>query len=116
MASLAPTLSPARLLIHTGDPVDIDRRHFETPLRRLFALHTDGPCNRSRVPLTLQIDDLEGRRVHTVDDAGPLVDVPLPAGTYQVSVHLGTLRRSYTMTLLPGASFDLHLRLMPDPR
>ena len=116
MASLAPTLSPARLLIHAADPIDTDRRYFETPLRRLFALHTDGPCNRSRVPLKLQIDDLEGRRVHTVDDAGPLVDVPLPAGTYQVSVHLGTLRRSYTMTLLPGASFHLHLRLTPDPR
>jgi hypothetical protein len=116
MASLAPTLSPARLLIHIAEPVNTGRRHFETPLRRLFALHPDGPCNRSRVPLRLQIDDLEGRRVHTVDDAGPLVDVPLPAGTYQVSVLLGTLRRSYTMTLLPGASFDLHLRLMPDLR
>jgi hypothetical protein len=101
-------------LIHAADPVSTDRRQFESPLRRLFALHSDGPWHHFRVPLKLQIDDLEGRRVHTVDDAGPLVDIPLPAGTYKVSVHLGKLRRSYTMVLLPGASFDLHLRLTSD--
>jgi hypothetical protein len=54
--------------------------------------------------------------LHTVDDAGPLVEVPLPAGTYQVTVQLGCVRRSYTMTLEPGMSFDLHLRLSPDRR
>jgi hypothetical protein len=62
-------------------------------------------------PLNLRIDDLQGHRMHAVDSAGPLVDVPLPAGTYLVSVHLGPVRRSYTMTLEPGASFDLYLSL-----
>jgi hypothetical protein len=114
MASPAPTLSSARLLIHAVDPVGTDGRHFEFPLRRMFALRAGGRWHHSRLPLRLQIDDLEGHGVHTDDDAGPLVDVRLPAGTYRVSVHLGALRRSYTMTLLPGASFDLHLRLTPD--
>ena len=62
----------------------------------------------------MRIDDLHGKRMFSVDDAGPLVDVPLPAGTYHVSAQRGNARCSYTMTLEPGVSFDLRLRLVPD--
>lgn len=109
-SSRAATLSAARLLIHAEEP-DGAGRHDASRLQRLLTLHAHAPRPCDRPPLNLRIDDLQGHRLHTVDDAGPLVDVPLPAGTYQVSVDLGQVRRSYTMTLEPGTSFDLYLRL-----
>jgi hypothetical protein len=114
-SSRAATLSDARLLIHADDHVGAGR-HDASRLQRLLALRAHGQRPHDRPPLNLRIDDLQGRRLHTVEDAGPLVDVPLPAGTYQVSVHLGHVRRSYTMTLEPGTSFDLYLRLAPGQR
>jgi hypothetical protein len=103
-------------LIHAQADGSERERHFGSPLRRLRALYADGPWHDERAPLELQVDDLQGHRVLEIEDAGPLTDIPLPAGTYQVSVHLGRVRRSYTMTLEEGASFDLHLRLTPGPQ
>ncbi len=48
-------------------------------------------------------------------DVGLQVDVLLPAGTYQVTAVWGSSRRSYTLTLQPGATFDLYLPLAPAP-
>ena len=107
-------LSPARLVIHAEGHVGARGRRFEPPFQRLRAVHADDPRNERRVPLNLQIDDLQGLRVHSFDDAGPLIDVHLPAGTYHVTVHFGSVRRRYTMTLEPGVSFDLYPRLVPD--
>jgi hypothetical protein len=100
----------AHLLIHATAGNGRSGR-FELPLRRLLARHVDDPWHDESVPLRLRIDDLQGNQVVAVDDAGPLVDVPLTAGTYRVNVQRGPLRRSYTLTLEQGTSFDLHLRL-----
>lgn len=62
-------------------------------------------------PLRVRIDDLRGRPVLAIEDSAPLLDLPLPAGTYHVSACLGAVRRSYTLTLAPGGRFELHLRL-----
>jgi hypothetical protein len=113
-ASRAAALAASRLLIHAEYDLGESDRHHESRLQRLRAIQTRGPWNDKRAPLNLQIDDLQGHRVHAVDDAGPLIDVFLPAGTYHVSVHLGKVRRSYTLTLEPGTSFDLYPRLAPD--
>lgn len=43
-----------------------------------------------------------------------LMDLSLPAGTYHVTVHLGTQQRGYTLTLAPGASVELFPRRTPD--
>jgi hypothetical protein len=107
-------VSAARLLVHAEDNVGARGKRFESPLRRLRALYADGPWHDEQAPLCLHIDDLQGRRVLAIDDAGPLSEVPLPAGTYNVTVRLGKVRRSYTMVLEQGASFDLYLRLAPD--
>jgi hypothetical protein len=116
-SSCTATPSAARLLIHAVDHAGAGAgHHHESRLHRLLALHANGQVPPDGPPLNLRIDDLQGRRLYTVDDAGPLVDVPLPAGTYQVSVDLGQVRRSYTMTLEPGTSFDLYLRFASDRR
>jgi len=110
----AAALSPARLLIHSVDLDGVRERHFDSPLQRLRALRVHGPWHDKRALLCLQIDDLHGQRVHSVEGAGPLMVLPLPAGTYHISVHFGDVRRRYTLTLEPGASFDLYPRLAPD--
>ena len=75
----------ARLLIHADSAGGADEGALETVLVRLQAILAAGTRQARRVPL--------------------------PAGTYRVNADAGTVRRSYTMTLEPGASFDLHLRL-----
>lgn len=102
--------APARLLIHAHDDHP-PGRHADSPLQRLLALYPSGNRSNRREPLRLLIDTLDGETVLTVDDAGPLVDVSLPPGTYHVTAHLGDAHRGYTMRLDQGESFDLHLRL-----
>jgi len=102
--------APARLLIHAHDDHP-PGRHADSPLQRLLALYPSGSRATQREPLRLLIDTLDGENVLAVDDAGPLVDVSLPPGTYHVTAHLGDSHRGYTMRLDQGASFDLHLRL-----
>ncbi|MET0349035.1 MAG: hypothetical protein ABW067_04535 [Rhizobacter sp.] len=103
-------VTPARLLIHAHDDHP-PGRHADSPLQRLLALYPSSARSAHREPLRLLIDTLEGETVLAVDDAGPLVDVSLPPGTYHVTAHLGDSHRGYTMRLDQGASFDLHLRL-----
>ena len=99
----------SRLLIHAQDDHPPGRLS-DSPLQRLRALYpTARPAGRA--PLRLVIDTLAGDNVMSIDDAGPLVDLSLPAGTYHVTAHLGDTHRGYTMRLEPDASFDLHLRL-----
>jgi hypothetical protein len=107
----AVALRAARLLIHAEGCIDATGRHFESALQRLRMLFSAEPKHDRRVPLRLRIEDLQGRPVLALDDAGHLVDVALPAGTYHVTADLGGVRRRYTMTLNQGSSFDLHLRL-----
>ncbi len=113
VASCAETPSAARLVIHDEREVDGICKYVEYQLKRLRALYSDRP-GHDRAPLKVEINDLQGCRVLAIDNAGSLIDVPLPAGTYHVTAHLGKLRRGYTMTLQQGESLDLHLRLSPD--
>jgi hypothetical protein len=70
------------------------------------------PSGRDGVLTTeLRIDDLQGRPCFAADSTRSLIAVHLPAGTYHVSVRLGTVRRRYTLTLERGTTFDLYLRL-----
>lgn len=69
-----------------------------------------GLLRRDDQTLRLQVDDLTGKRVLTIDDAGPRVALALPAGTYQVTARVGAVCRCYTMTLTAGGSFDLALQ------
>lgn len=106
----AVTLSAARLVIHAEAGRCSGGSHRERAMQWLRAL-----CSRDhkaeRSPLRLQIADLQGNVMLTSADAGALVDVSVPAGTYQVTAQFGTLRRDYTLTLKQGTAFDLYLRL-----
>jgi hypothetical protein len=125
---LAPTIEPhlntrtlactdapsvARLLIHAGEAAGGTGWSVESLIRRVRARCLDETRNE-QAPLGLEIHDLQGNRVLTLDTAGPLVDVALPPGTYHVTTQLGDVRRKYTVALEQGASFDLHLRRSRD--
>ena len=99
----------ARLRIHANARPGALR----TPRRWLQAL-CPVPLHRGdRSPVRLSIADLGGHEVFATEHGGPLIVVSLPAGTYRVAVSVGAVRRRYTMTLEPGASFDLHVDLTP---
>jgi hypothetical protein len=104
----------AHLLIHTDSEIDRRGRRSDSPLQRLLELYSDGP-EHQRARLHVEIHDLQGQQMLAVEDASPLLDVTLPAGTYHVSTRLGSMQRSYTMSLKPGGAFDLYLRLSPTP-
>lgn len=114
--SCPTTLAAARLLIHAEDHLSTMAVRSASAFDRLHAWWSRRQPLAKPSRLKLQIDDLQGQPLRAVDDAGPLTCWPLPAGTYRVTAICGDLRRSYTLTLEPGTSFDLYLRLTPDPQ
>ncbi len=108
-----PALAPARLRIHAERLHPAPGTALESALHRLRKRYA-GRAAPPHQPLALQVDDLQGRRVLAIEDAGALTDLPLAPGTYQVGVTLGGSRRSYTLTLEAGGAFDLHLHLVAD--
>lgn len=119
MENLAPdrpcTSSAAHLLIHASAAPQADGWRIDSILQRLRAHYREGALDE-RESLNLQIHDLQGNRLLTLEDAGPLVDMALPPATYQITTQIGRTRRDYTVALEPGASVDLYLRLPPDWR
>lgn len=91
-----PAAAPAHLIIRAefGGPGSPRLREW---LRRALA-----PRGRRPLPLTVRVDDLQGRNLVMLADADAWTDLPLPAGTYQVGVGLGSVQRVYTMTLQAG--------------
>ena len=71
---------------------------------------SEGRHNAYITGLRLAITDTAGRQVFTLDNAGPLTDVALPAGRYHVKADFGDVRRSGTVTVKDGkpVNLDLH--------
>jgi hypothetical protein len=103
----------SRLLIHAPGQDDSDGWSVDSLIQRMRSHVLERPRGE-RPLLALEIHDLQGQRLLALDDACPLVEVTLPAGTYHVSTDLAGARRSYTVALERGASFDLYLRLSRD--
>lgn len=79
-------------------------------LRRL-RLWAMAAARRQRPALSgLRIADLEGRRYFSADELPSVIDLPLPAGVYDITVSLGSQQRRYTLALGQGVAFHLHLR------
>lgn len=105
------SLPEASLVIHAAADPAVRGTLFTAPLEWLYwlrGLYAPAPP-KPDAPLRLHIDNLQGQRVFTADDAGPLVELALPVGTYNVTAVLGTLCRGYTLTLVEGVQSDLYL-------
>lgn len=91
--------APAHLRIHAHEGVRTGPRRFAWMPSRL----------RAMAPTGVHVQDLQGHEYFAADDAQSLIDLPLPAGTYHVTLRQGELQRRYTVALEHGARFDLHL-------
>lgn len=98
------------MLIHA---IDLSRDG-EGPVARVLhrwrAWATTGARKGPAARVALQIADMQGRPLFHADELPPLIEVPLPAGTYHVTVNLGEQQRRYTVALKQGTRFDLYLR------
>jgi hypothetical protein len=104
----------ARLRIHAYGDTRVRGGALGWVLQWIPAL-VSGTAGPHRRPVTrVEIDDLQGRQFFAAKDTRSLIDVPLPAGTYQVTAQLGPVHRCYTVTLEQGARVDLYLRLASD--
>ena len=106
----ANTLAPARLLIHAAEGVLPGDAGFRRALGRWCAWVQQLARRHPPPPVRLEIADLQGNAVFTHDGLPSLTDLPLPAGTYHVTVRQGGHLRRYTVALERGVAFDLHLR------
>jgi hypothetical protein len=106
--------APARLLIRAADGRRTEHGSLGHVLLRLRALAADHLQRRPAARAGVRIDSLQGCPCFAFEDVGSLIDVPLPAGTYHVTVVLGAMQRRYTVTLEHGATFDLRLPLAMD--
>ena len=107
----------ARLQIHADG---IDRADaggvFAQWMARFRALNPFGTRSPSSHGAGVRVRDVHGREHLVLDSLRSTVDIELPAGTYHVSVRLGSWRRLYTVTLESGRTFDLHVRLPAAPQ
>jgi hypothetical protein len=96
------------LLIRGSEGVADDHRVLLGFLGRLL----DWAAARSRsTPIVgLRVADLQGRQYFSARALLPVIDLPLPAGTYHVTVSQGDQHRRYTVALEQGITFDLQLR------
>jgi len=106
----------ARLLIHAAHGEAPGRGRFVAPLRAWRALVASLWGQAPAAHADVHVDDLRGRQFYAAEDARPLLEVPLPAGTYHVNVRLGDARRRYTVTLEHGATVNLYLDRSADFR
>lgn len=108
----SPSLPEATLVIHAAADPSARGTLFSVPLEWLYwlrSLYAPALTPKPDAPLRLHIDNLQGQRVFTADDAGPLVELSLPVDTYNVTAVLGNLCRGYTLTLVEGVQSDLYL-------
>lgn len=107
------TQTQARIVIHAARR----RGNGGSPLLALRQRIRDwaAACRGAATPVNVRIADLHGHQLFSADAKQPLLDVPLPAGTYDVTVSRGAEQRRYTVALAQGATFDLHLRMATGP-
>lgn len=101
--------APAHLLIHAHEGMRTELRRFAWMPLRLRAMAPDHLLSPATAPTGVRVQDLQGHEYFAADDARSLIDLPLPAGTYHVTLRQGELQRRYTVALEHGARFDLHL-------
>ena len=110
----SPPLPEASLVIHAAADPAARGTLFTAPLEWMYwlrSLYAPAAASKTKPdgPLRLHIDNLQGQRVFTADDAGTLVELALPVGTYNITAVLGSLCRGYTLTLVEGVPSQLYL-------
>ena len=108
-AEAARTMNASsRLIIYNDRAAAVSTR--PGVLARFFRMLLAGR-KLAHAPVRVTVCESGRACVFEVDDAGPLLDIELPAGTYQVTAEIDGVLRTYTLTLQRGTSSSLHLRM-----
>ena len=108
----APTEARAHLVIHAG-PRLLGRWQ---ALPRFAGWLVGRTHTRGGPSLNLTVQDLEGHRIGIYEPADPVTRLRLTPGTYVVVASNGSERRTYTMTLSAGTSFELYIDTLQPSR
>ena len=86
------------------EQAEMRRRAAEFPIRMTFSTGKDGEyvANASVV-----ITDAHGKSVFELSNAGPMLDVALPNGSYKVNVSVEGVTESHAVTVSGRAGKDL---------
>ena len=76
---------------------------------------SEGPHNAYLADVKVDIFDAGGQRVFGLSEAGPLVDVRLPEGTYRIVATAGGVRRTGTVKVEGKQLSELYLHWSKDP-
>lgn len=90
---------------------DLERRITPYDLRLTFSA---GKHNAYATGLEVKISNAVGRKVFSLDDAGPLTDVNLPTGHYRVVADFGGIKRSGSIEVRKGEPANLYLHWPED--
>lgn len=100
-----------RLRICAGRPA---RRSRSAELRALCQRWLDGvvppPAASEAATLRVEVVAEAGRPLFALRDPQGTVEMTVGPGTYDITVVSGARKRRYTVTLEPGATFDLDLQ------
>lgn len=92
----------AHLLIHTRDePAALEQL--------LTRYQTWWPARDAEGGVHVRVADLQGQQVLELQPVHSPMDVVLAPGTYHVNAHIGSLQRSFTVTLQQDMRFELFL-------
>ncbi|MEO7010225.1 MAG: hypothetical protein ABI156_13835 [Caldimonas sp.] len=95
----------AHLLVHHPAEAQAFAWNFSTLVRRVRSLANRG----DRVVVHLEIRDRDGCGVMRLSARTALIDVALPAGTYDVLASWTNVQKHFTVAIAPSRSLDLHL-------
>ena len=89
--------------------------HRHTSDYSLLVGFSEGRHNAYLASVKLDVYDTAGKDVFSLRDAGPLVDVQLPAGRYRVVARAGGVARSAHVDVKRGEPARLYLHWAKDP-
>ncbi len=95
----------AHLLVHHPALAQASAWNLSTLARRVRSLAKGG----DRDVVRLEIRDRNGGDVMSLSVRTALIDVALPAGTYDVLASWANVQQHFTVAVAPSRSLDLHL-------
>lgn len=93
-----------------------EARQIESQARgyNLRLVFSEGRTNEFAADVHLRITGQDGRPVLALKDAGPLTDVRLPPGRYQVDCRFGDQQQHHSVELHEGQPTNLYLHFAHD--
>lgn len=112
-----PAMQAAAVVPFVNGGIGTDEaRQIESQARgyNLRLVFSEGRTNEFAADVHLRITGPDGRPVLALKDAGPLTDVRLPPGRYQVDCRFGDQQQHHSVELHEGQPTNLYLHFAHD--